>query len=269
MSVVVFSQNLTGNLQFDSEMLLSTNAIKSSKSGSSKKQIITAALFSAAIPGAGQIYNSDYWKAALFLVAEGALIYTNIAYNKKGDDKTDYFEAFARKHWSPEQYARYTIRNKASINSELANDTKYTAEYLMPGGKLNWERMNEFEMKLGSWYSHQLPEKGSQQYYELIGKYQQFISGWDDVDTMNYKFEDRKTRTSEYYMTERGKANDYYNIATKAVLGIMVNHLLSAIEAAYSRHLMNEKIKIDMSVDNYYHNQDLYLIPKLTLKYSL
>ncbi|MBM2814753.1 MAG: hypothetical protein HW421_1515 [Ignavibacteria bacterium] len=48
-----------------------------------KKSPITAILLSLALPGAGQIYTGNYWKAPIFIAGSGALVYAAIFNNNK------------------------------------------------------------------------------------------------------------------------------------------------------------------------------------------
>jgi hypothetical protein len=77
--------------------------------------------------------------------------------------------------------------------------------------------------------THQLPDSKTQQYYEMIGKYDQFRGGWDDywLDTTIYN-----TPHREYYNTMRGKANDLLDKAKSFIVFSMVNHIVSAFDAA-------------------------------------
>ena len=82
---------------------------------------------------------------------------------------------------------------------------------------------------------------GQQQYFELIGKYPQFSQGWDDSDQNSTgDFYDRVTERFKYYATERGKANDYYNTALTFASIIVVNHIVSAIDAVLMAHFYNK-----------------------------
>ena len=47
------------------------------------------------------------------------------------------------------------------------------------------------------------------------------------------------------YSKMRGKANDFYNIATTGSVLIVVNHLLSALDAAWSASQFNHQLKIE------------------------
>ena len=99
---------------------------------------------------------------------------------------------------------------------------------------------------IAQFYSHNLPLHGDQQYYELIGKYQQFYQGWDDRDTTLRTYTQISQRLAGspqarmiYYSIERGKANDYYNTASAWVAVAIVNHVLNAAYAALSAHWYN------------------------------
>ena len=43
----------------------------------------------------------------------------------------------------------------------------------------------------------------------------------------------------------RGKANDYYNIATTGSVLLVVNHFLSALDAAWSAAQFNNQVKLE------------------------
>ncbi|MBI4552371.1 MAG: hypothetical protein HY710_08920 [Candidatus Latescibacteria bacterium] len=69
---------------------------------------------------------------------------------------------------------------------------------------------------------------GSQQYYEQIGKYEKFRRGWDDDDpALNGLSPNRRS-----YVAMRHDMNQAYKWATYSVSAVLVNHLVSAIDAA-------------------------------------
>ena len=81
--------------------------------------------------------------------------------SKDAEDKQDIAEcySFANDHWSEDDYIDWLIK-EYGIDSDTAGffDEDYNWTYL----------------------SHRLPDKKTQQYYEMIGKYEQFSEGWDD-----------------------------------------------------------------------------------------
>jgi len=196
-----------------------------------------AAGMSLVVPGAGQAYNGDYWKTALFLAVEVGAWALAYHYDKKGDQQTDYFQGYADEHWDVVQYGQYTEGNlkpsRPPYNWRIPG-----TEGRPPWEQVNWAELNRMERDIGGYYSHTLPPHGEQQYYELIGKYPQFNQGWDDADLSlppNYDvIKANLTPQFTYYAGERGKANEYYSSATTYVTIALVNHVVSAIEAAWS-----------------------------------
>jgi hypothetical protein len=199
-----------------------------------------AAGMSLVVPGAGEFYAESYWKAAAFFVVEVAAWSVAYTYDKKGDRQTDMFEGYAREHWSPLKYAQWTYNNAGEINGSVGLAPYQAIATWQTDGEVNWDLLNQLERELGSWYSHSLPRFGEQQYYELIGKYQQFYQGWDDADPTLTTYEEVTARLHAggtnftWYSGERGKANDFYNTASTAITVAVVNHILSALDAAWS-----------------------------------
>lgn len=205
----------------------------------SRKSPWLAAGLSVLVPGSGEIYAQSYWKGAAFFaveVAAWALAYT---YDKKGNRQTDFFQAFADVHWSVSRYAQWTLDNGNAINPavDLA-PYKDPISGVIVNKTVNWGKLNQLESALGNWYSHNLPAYGEQQYYELIGKYEQFYQGWDDADrTLPGYYDVAKANLSpenQWYAGERGKANDYYTKASTFIAIAIVNHVISAIDAAWT-----------------------------------
>jgi hypothetical protein len=120
-------------------------------------------------------------------------------------------------------------------------------------GKVIWSKLNTLETAIGqgtNYYSHRLAYYGEQQYYEMIGKYPQFNPGWDDFGDENkpYKYGDPLTDKFYYYSGERGKANDFYNIASKAVLVVVTNHIISMFDAIWSAAAYNRNLQVNVSL---------------------
>ena len=254
---------LTGSLYADSKMLLEQYdqlpLVKMNDDIVSRKSPVLAGLLSAAVPGAGQFYNEDYWKAAIFVALEGALITSAVIYNNKGDDQNAKFEAYADQYWSVVKYAQWLADFEgADINAILIEGT----DGLPPWDQVRWDELNAAETG-----SHHLARHGEQQYYEMIGKYHQFSPGWDDfpdtqgsVDPISAHF--------IYYSEERGKANDYYNIGDKLVLGVIVNHAVSVVEAILGANSYNNDLAVKFRVDDVHLVYQHELVPTLMVKYS-
>jgi len=200
-----------------------------------------AAGMSALVPGSGQIYTGSYWEAALFVAADVAAWLIAYKYDKDGDKKTEEFEAFANLNWSVVKYAEYTEKNlvpTGKVYTWRKAGTESMDPFDHPWTQVNWDVINQMERDIAGYYSHTLPAYGEQQYFELIGKYPQFGQGWRDADpTIGSDYETIKAHLSPMfrsYSVERGKANDFYDSASSWVTVAIVNHLLSAADAAWS-----------------------------------
>lgn len=205
-----------------------------------------AFLYSMVIPGAGQLYNQSKFKAGLFMAIEVVAWADWFTYHKKGQDKTDDYNAFADQYWSPSQYTDWLI--------ETYGITSDTAEFINEKGE-------------PTRFTHHLPATKTQQYYEMIGKYDQFRYGWKDTDYARGEY------ASEYrvkYLNDRADANDFFSKAKTGAIISIANHLLSAFDAALSAKRFNKKqdtfseITLKARIVRYQNSQ----MPKLTLSYT-
>ncbi|MEW6654864.1 MAG: hypothetical protein AB1394_15530 [Bacteroidota bacterium] len=266
---------LSGVLSLDSQissLIIQQAQVKSplDETAAKKKPLVAAGL-SLLLPGAGEFYSESYLKSAIFLAIEAAAIIVGLSYDKKGDDQTAAFQNFADKHWSVVRYAKWVTNPANAKKIKFDIDLSQFAVF-NSNGKVNWNELNKLESALGSYFSHKLPFFGEQQYYELIGKYPQYNVGWDDFGDENTPFEykaDRSNLTKKfiYYSIERGKANDYYNIASKAVMVVFANHIISAVDAAWSAHSFNKNIQFQASLEKFQNGITSYYYPQLNLQY--
>jgi hypothetical protein len=268
---------LSGNLRVDLfgfERLPSSGSMEQVQAvAPARKSPWLAAGLSLVVPGSGEFYAQSYWKAVAFFaieVAAWALAYT---YDKKGDKQTDSFENFANLHWSVNRYAQWTLDNATTINPGVdVAPYKDPVSGVIVNGAVNWTRLNQLESALGNWYSHNLPAYGEQQYFELIGKYEQFYQGWDDA---NYNlpgyYDVAKANLSpefQYYSGERGQANSYYTTASTFVTVAIVNHVVSAIDAAWSAGSYN-KVHAEVGLQTVPAGGYYTSVPVLKIRYGI
>ena len=259
---------LTGNLYADSKIISNSypelNRNPMADDLPSKKSPVLSGVLSAILPGAGQVYNEDWWIAGVFVAVEAALITTAVVYDNKGDDQTEYFENYADDYtnpdhnWSVVRYAEWLAQYEgADLNKIMIPGT----EGLPPWERVNWAELNAAEKG-----SHNLPPHGEQQYYELIGKYHQYASGWNDYTggANNELISPNFT----YYAGERGEANDYYNTSSTAIMGVYINHVLSAAEAVWGATRFNKNIAVNFRVEPYNTATGTELVPTLKVKFS-
>jgi Family of unknown function (DUF5683) len=262
---------LSGNLSQD--LLISSNDYMLDESITSpqlpKRSPMLAAGMSVILPGAGQFYNEDYWKTAIFATLEVAAIVTAITYSKKGDDQTATFEAFANSSdgWDVQKYANWSVDNASRINPEI-QEGDAILDIFDTNGDVIWSKLNQLENTISSWYSHQLAPFDDQQYYEMIGKYQQFNPGWKDFNYDDaYSYGDPLTPTFYWYADERGEANDYYNISNMAIKILVANHFISAVEAALSANSYNRSLNAEVKMESSSIGYNRIFYPELSLSY--
>lgn len=179
-----------------------------------------AFVYSLLIPGWGQKYcESHAIKSLAFLAIEAGMWMGYFKYHNDGNKKSDEFEAFADEHWI-----------------EGPNTSAESYRNWLLGGDHDEDTM-----------THQIPELRDQQYYEMIGKYDQFRAGWDDYwdNPAWYDTQDANgvfihvSPNRETYEFIRKDANDLLDRANKFVIISMVNHLISAFDAALAAKRYN------------------------------
>jgi hypothetical protein len=228
--------------------------------GAEKKKPLLAAALSLVVPGGGEFYSESYVKSAIFFSAEVAAIAVALAYNSKANSKTDQFQTYADAHWSAVRYAEWIVNHGTADygpTSPAPTPADYPAIANHDFSTINaWESSTEHS----EGFTHLLPKYGEQQYYELIGKYDQFKYGWDtyphDANGVpvsdNGDYSGMIPQQMLNYAADRGKANDYYYIAGLATGIVVVNHVLSALDAALSATSYNRTIetRVGMRLQN-------------------
>ncbi len=201
-------------------------------------------LYSLVLPGAGQIYNkSPWWKTAVFAGVEITGIALWWSWKSKAEDIQTEYEAYARSHWAlsdwytntrlifPDSYATmFSGTHKITLKTD---DGYFTSAFLdslygIYGADLEYIRDRDF--------------------YENIGKYDQFVGGWDDCYDENGNkiwFEEEKsvgdstesiklTPNKNYYRDLRFDSNTLKDYSKYAISAIMFNHVISGLEAVWS-----------------------------------
>ncbi len=168
------------------------------------RSIGRAFLYSFLVPGLGEYYSGSKVKAGFFVAFE-ALTWTQYMTNQSaGHDREDEFETYANAHWDVTDYVLHLIEDYQTVEDTL------------PGDKL--------------------PNTKTQQYYEMIGKYEKFWPGWDDYDSKA-----GKSARQKKYVVMRDDANQKLNKARTWAMVALANHVLSAFDAAFTAKRFNKK----------------------------
>ncbi len=201
------------------------------RAGKSSKR---AFLLSALVPGLGEWYAGSSKRGLAFFGAEAALVGLWAAWRGKGNDLEEEFRAVADEHWDPLNYLVWRdspISRNSSITHALPCSSEVVEVYIpatREGGRASFGGCAPSEI---------------QQYYELVGKYDQFVAGWRDVvwdDNTGNPVEPTEVDSVENFRSERrlryeGQRNESNRFLKRAstVSGvILINHVISAIDAA-------------------------------------
>lgn len=215
---VQFEQSVTSQLRSG---MLTTDILGGDSVNSvyKRKSPGKAFLMSLALPGLGQFYYGSRTKPWLFLGVEIAAWGLYGKWHQDGDEATAIYEQFAHDHWSKDKYTDYLSQIYGVTDDEDVDAPEVT---------------------------HHLPDDPVQQYYEMIGKYDQFSWGWDDawLDSAGVRVYDPWVAVTgsstapnsvnrDTYETMRDDANRKYDRATRMIFVSMANRLFSAFEAFF------------------------------------
>ncbi len=184
-----------------------------------------AFLMSLVVPGLGELYYGAEKRGIAFLAVEAGSWTTYASWLHRGRTIERGFRAFADQHWSESSYRAWDTNTPQSF----------------------YIRTEHLPTK----------QEDTQQYYELIGKYDQFVFGWDDgkdaqgklVGT-DYSIHPSKVISANrlYYEGERNRSNRYLKRATGILGLVVVNHLASAVDASIHARGQHARLWVDADV---------------------
>lgn len=228
------------------------------------KSPLKAAVFSVILPGAGEWYTESYKSAIGFFAAEVVFLSAYLYYDNDAASREKAYHKVANdpeKGWSAWKYADYLLKNSETTNT---GDPRFALRSALidamsrdlgttPGNRTYWTELNALEREMVFEYggrakfSHVLPKYDSQQYYELIGKYNQFSPGWWDY-LQSSPMSNMENPTVSYisYRNMRTKANDMHNTAYTFLVLTVINHSVSGINAAIQAHLHNQNLQLSL-----------------------
>jgi len=206
------------------ELLIFTQNTVKSEAKTAVKSPFKAAVLSGILPGAGQWYAGNKKRAIAFFTTELFLWYGHSYYNGTGGDWRRDFRAYADKYWSRAEYEDWRTTDPDTIR------------YL----------------------THSLPATCTQQYYEMIGKYDQFLAGWPDS-----KNESEQSQMRLHYMDMQHKSNMLYKHAEVMAQLLIIHRVISAAEAALSVKRKNNNISAHLNVQ--YNSSMTGITPTLVI----
>lgn len=235
-----------------------------------------ALLSSAIIPGSGQAVNRNWLRSGIFVAIEAASIYLTLDYRNRGRRGEKNYEQYVDQNWSVVQYANWIIdyHEMNGLSNPYLEDLKNMMEGISASfdtsqdwNKVNLELLRNAERNTAyivtddfaaNNFSHTLPGYGSQQYYELVSKYYQFQSGWNDY----YGFH-QSQNTSPYQIDRNGRSaspmffegvrraqqfNDDFRFSENLLSLLIANHFISAFDSYFTFKLKQNRLTATTSV---------------------
>ena len=186
-------------------------------------------LYSALVPGLGEL-TMGYEKRGIALMLVEVAAWTGYIVNHEdGLDERAAYEAYADQHWTQrkfidDHYLVYPLEGQ-------------TQEYLEEQGKA-------VSGSGGGWWTGYIPwvskEEDKQHYYENIGKYDWFVSGWSDYDpTLDPPLANSQLR--EEYRAMRATSNESLDDANAFVWVSVAARAFSLVETAIIVHNRREE----------------------------
>ncbi len=229
-----------------------------------------ALIYSAFIPGTGELYVGAEKRGISFLAVEVAAWTWYFTQNSSGKNKEDEFKVFADDNWKEMSYLDWY------------------------GHWEDWydARRGENDPDFEKMFTHHLPPQIDNDYYEMIGKYDQFSYGWiGDPDEylpgdyapndslLGYTFDKTTyhicrgedavaTVNRDKYMNMRDDANRLLKRATWGMSAALFNHVISAVDAALAAKSYNKAFLQETRYPQLRMEMAQYageVIPKLTL----
>jgi len=137
-------------------------------------------LMSAILPGAGEAYLG--YKRGYFMMALDIAAWMGVKYyNDSGHEKRDAYYAFAEAHWSEEKLGAAFWTGAGDANPHYEEIAGLGLEYF----QVSDSEFGYTELPL--WVSR---EEDQREYFENLGKWDQFVFGWDDFQDPHQLFND-------------------------------------------------------------------------------
>lgn len=210
-----------------------------------------AMLMSFLIPGTGQAYAKCGWRAGVYGAAEVAIIAMGSVFGVKGKNAKKDAKNFANIHYDYERFNVYYEK----LSRHFGTDTAVLGEIF------NANSVDTFKV---------LYEKRTEDYYSALKEIDNpFIHGWDDVaptfdddfkidtssgytqdslpyfvypDTNSSKSQFGFSKNQEKYRDLMSESNRNYRVAKSVFTILIVNHIVSAIDAGFTAKAYNDKL---------------------------
>ncbi|MFP4162985.1 MAG: DUF5683 domain-containing protein [Chitinispirillaceae bacterium] len=257
-----------------------------------------AMLLSFLVPGLGQAYSKNYLKAGAFVAAEAAIIGAAVAFNVKGGNQQQKAQDYADEHFSVDTLEKFT--DDLAEEFRIRGKEGYVDTVLPAIDSFFYASAEE---KHSSFYREIRSEGFVQGWIDCEPNVGDVVS-YDMTDTIDgehgkYMRSDRDT-VVEFYLVNRildeagrrvnqkdligfsshqgeynsmvDKSDSYYDAVKYSLYGLVINHIVSAIDAgftakAYNSYLLGkETVWNRLSVEQQYVFTGSETVPGVALK---
>lgn len=183
-------------------------------------------LFSALVPGTGEIYLGYKWRGAALIAMEAGAWTGYFYYRNKGLDTREAYENYADSHWNVNKWI--SDHSLLYPSEQLDTPAQMDSVGMIHSGSGEWPGYMP-------WVSR---EEDKQHFYENIGKYDWFISGWQDYDPDFYD-ESKEipfqtdTALRDQYREMRKESNDQLETADRFIYVSLGVRVFSIVETLF------------------------------------
>lgn len=218
-----------------------------------------AMMMSLVVPGAGQLYVGRPMRTVVFMGVEILVLLAWNSYAQRGEDMTQAFRDFADDYWDFNRWldtTQYQIDPWGRGEGRIYVGT-YGSHHLnyfvnLEGGSKVFGNTKDDAKEFIQYLNNPSTEDSvyiikNHEYYENVGKYNQFFSGWDDatldaeIDTTRKSGPIALSEHRSKYLDMRGDANRLKSVASYAISALMFNHVISAIDAIFATSRWNRE----------------------------
>jgi len=216
--------------------------------GPKQRSVAKAAVLSLLVPGAGQFYVGDKVRAVPFFLVDVAGWATYFGFRSQGNKREDEYRVFADQHWDARSYYVFLDTALGAFDSSRGIPSDFEPTTRAYDSRLN--ELSESDVYLvigpGFIFSHHVPTREGEdpnnfqknlEYYESIGKYDQFFAGWDDL----------ANRRS--YLGMRADANTSFSRSKIGLIVSLADRLVAAVDAALAAQRYNKKVSKDKEIE--------------------
>lgn len=216
------------------------------------KSVVKGMLFSALLPGLGEIYadgTRGYVTGGLMAAADIFSSWQYFSNDGKGDDSKREYRQFAGEHYSSDRFRVYVADTVARWSG--CDELKHCRDDLYQEEVCNQEIDDVFR----------LADQQDDDYYQQIASDERYVMGWDDWDPYALeKPEDRwtswdcanasgipdglpsTTEHLEQYRSMRAEADDFYSKADRFAWVMVIGRVVSMIDTAILVKIRNSDL---------------------------